>query len=144
MALRHTPRFKTKASSAPVPGVANSTVMNLHESDNRGGINVQTYNKEHLLTFVLFVCFVVVMFLFCFDDVLLSLGFFFFFTGWVGGSVYIYIYIYIYIYNSEPGTKSVVCSGSRVTNSTVMKLHRSDNRGRIAVKTFPKSTCSHL
>ena len=30
--------------------------------------------------------------------------------------------------------KSVVCSGSRVTNSTVMKLHGSDNRGGITVK----------
>ena len=30
--------------------------------------------------------------------------------------------------------KSVVCSGSRVANSTVMKLHGSDNRGGIAVK----------
>ena len=32
--------------------------------------------------------------------------------------------------------KSVICSGSRVTNSTVMKLHGSDNRGRIIVKTY--------
>ena len=40
--------------------------------------------------------------------------------------------------------KSVVCSGSRVTNSTVMKLHGSDNRGGNAVKTYTKSTCSHL
>ena len=32
--------------------------------------------------------------------------------------------------------KSVVCSGSRVTNSTVMKLHGSDNRGGIIVKTY--------
>ena len=39
--------------------------------------------------------------------------------------------------------KSVVCSGSRVTNTTVMKLHESDNRGGIAVKTYTKSTCSH-
>ena len=39
--------------------------------------------------------------------------------------------------------KSVVCSGSRVTNSTVMKLHGSDNRGGIIVKTYTKSTCSH-
>ena len=31
--------------------------------------------------------------------------------------------------------KSVVCSGSRVTISTVMKLHGSDNRGGIIVKT---------
>ena len=38
--------------------------------------------------------------------------------------------------------KSVVCSGSRVTNSTIMKLHGSDNRGRITVKRT-KSTCSH-
>ena len=38
--------------------------------------------------------------------------------------------------------KSVVCSGSRVTNSTVMKLHEFDNRGGIAVKTHTKSTCS--
>ena len=40
--------------------------------------------------------------------------------------------------------KNVVCSGSRVTNSTVMKLHESDNRGGIAVKTCTKSTCSHF
>ena len=40
--------------------------------------------------------------------------------------------------------KSVVCSGSRVTNSTVMKLHESDNRGGIIVKTYTKSTCSYL
>ena len=38
---------------------------------------------------------------------------------------------------------SVVCSGSRVTNSTVMKLHESDNRDGIIVKTYAKSTCSH-
>ena len=30
--------------------------------------------------------------------------------------------------------KSVVCSGSWVANSTVMKLHGSDNRGGIAIK----------
>ena len=40
--------------------------------------------------------------------------------------------------------KSVVCSGSRVTNSTVMKLHGSDNQGGINVKTYTKSTCSHM
>ena len=40
--------------------------------------------------------------------------------------------------------KSVVCSGSRVTNSTVMKLHGSVNRGGIIVKTCTKSTCSHI
>ena len=39
--------------------------------------------------------------------------------------------------------KSVVCSGSRDTNSTVMKLHGSYNRGGIAVKTCTKSNCSH-
>ena len=39
--------------------------------------------------------------------------------------------------------KSVVCSGSRVTISTVMKLHGSDNWGGIKVKTYTKSTCSH-
>ena len=38
--------------------------------------------------------------------------------------------------------KSVVCSGSRVTNSTVMKLHGSDYRGGIIVQTYTKSTCS--
>ena len=40
--------------------------------------------------------------------------------------------------------KSVVCSGSRVTISTVMKLHWSVKRGGIIVKTYTKSTCSHL
>ena len=39
--------------------------------------------------------------------------------------------------------KSVVCSGSRVTNSTVMKLRGSVNRGGITVETYTKSTCSH-
>ena len=39
--------------------------------------------------------------------------------------------------------KSVVCSGSRVTNSTVMKLRGSVNRGGIIVETYTKSTCSH-
>ena len=38
--------------------------------------------------------------------------------------------------------KSIVCSGSRVTNSTVMKLRGSVNRGGI-VETYTKSTCSH-
>ena len=32
--------------------------------------------------------------------------------------------------------KSIVCSGSRVSNSTVMKLYRSDNRGGVIVKTY--------
>ena len=40
--------------------------------------------------------------------------------------------------------KSVAWSGSQVTNSTVMKLHGSDNRGGINVKTYTKSTCSHM
>ncbi len=35
--------------------------------------------------------------------------------------------------------KSVVCSGSRVTNSTVMKLHESDNRGGIVVKLIQRA-----
>ena len=35
--------------------------------------------------------------------------------------------------------KSVVCSGSRVTNSTVMKLHGSDNRGEITVKRIQRA-----
>ena len=39
--------------------------------------------------------------------------------------------------------KSVVCSGSRVTISTVMKLHWSVKRGGINVETYTKSTCSH-
>ena len=39
--------------------------------------------------------------------------------------------------------KSGVCSSSRVTNSTVTKLHGSDNQGRIAVKMYTKSTCSY-
>ena len=39
--------------------------------------------------------------------------------------------------------KSVVYSGSRVSNSTVMKLLESDNRGGITVNTCTKSTCSH-
>ena len=39
--------------------------------------------------------------------------------------------------------KSVVCSGSRVTISTVMKLRWSVKRGGIIVKTYTKSTCSH-
>ena len=47
MALRYTPRFKTKVSSAPVPGLL--TVKKLRGSVNRGGIIVKTY-KEHLLT----------------------------------------------------------------------------------------------
>ena len=32
--------------------------------------------------------------------------------------------------------KSVISSGSRVTNSTVKKLRESDNRGGITVKTY--------
>ena len=40
--------------------------------------------------------------------------------------------------------KSIICSGSWVTNSTVMKLHGSDNRGGTAIKTCTKSTCSHI
>ena len=41
------PRFKTKASSAPVPGLlSNSTVMKLHGSDNQGGIAVKTYTNS--------------------------------------------------------------------------------------------------
>ena len=45
---------------------------------------------------------------------------------------------------SSPKTPTAaVCSGSRVTNSTVMKLHGSDNRGGTAVKTYTKSTCSY-
>ena len=40
--------------------------------------------------------------------------------------------------------KSIVCSRSWVINSTVMKLHEPDNRGGIAVKTYTKSTCSHM
>ena len=40
--------------------------------------------------------------------------------------------------------KSIVCSGSRVTISTVMKLHGSVKQGGIIVKTYTKSTCSHL
>ena len=39
--------------------------------------------------------------------------------------------------------KSVVCSGSRVTINTVMKLCGSVNRGGIIVETYTKSTCSH-
>ena len=39
--------------------------------------------------------------------------------------------------------KSVVCSGFRVTNSTVTKLRGSDNRGGIIVDTCTKSICSH-
>ena len=38
--------------------------------------------------------------------------------------------------------KSVVCSGSRVTISTVMKLRWSVKRGGIIVETYTKSTCS--
>ena len=37
---------------------------------------------------------------------------------------------------AAPQNKSVVCSGSRVTNSTVMTLRGSDNRGGIIVKTY--------
>ena len=40
--------------------------------------------------------------------------------------------------------KSVVCSGSRVTNSTVMKLHESDNRGGIAVKTYKEHLLTYI
>ena len=40
--------------------------------------------------------------------------------------------------------KSVVCSGSQVTISTVMKLRWSVKRGGIIVKTYTKSTCSQL
>ena len=36
--------------------------------------------------------------------------------------------------NTQRFKTSVVCSGSRVTNSTVLKLHESDNRGGIVVK----------
>ena len=46
--------------------------------------------------------------------------------------------------NAMLQNKSVVCSSSQVTNSTVMKLHESDNRGGIAVKTYTKSTCSRM
>ena len=35
--------------------------------------------------------------------------------------------------------KSVVCTGSRVTNSTVMKLHESNNWGGIAVKNVQRA-----
>ena len=35
--------------------------------------------------------------------------------------------------------KSVVCSGSRVTNSAVKKLHGSDNRGGIIVKNVQRA-----
>ena len=45
VALRYTPRFKTKRRLLRFP------VMKLHGSDNRGGIIVKTY-KEHLLTFI--------------------------------------------------------------------------------------------
>ena len=38
--------------------------------------------------------------------------------------------------------KSVVCSGSRVTNRTVMKLLESDNWGGITFNTCTKSICS--
>ena len=40
--------------------------------------------------------------------------------------------------------KSIICSGSQVTNCTVIKLHGSVNRGLIIVKTCTKSTCSHM
>ena len=40
--------------------------------------------------------------------------------------------------------KSVVCSGSRVTNSTVKKLRWSVKQGGINVETYTKSTCSHV
>ena len=40
--------------------------------------------------------------------------------------------------------KSVVCSGSQVTNSTVMKLHESDNRGRIAIKTYEEHLLTYV
>ena len=36
--------------------------------------------------------------------------------------------------------KSAACSGSQVTNSTVMKLHESDNRDRITVKMYKELT----
>ena len=39
--------------------------------------------------------------------------------------------------------KSVVCSGSWVTISTVMKLRWSVKRGGINAETYTKSTCSH-
>ena len=52
--LRNTQRFKTKVSSAPVPGLL-TLLMKLHGSDNRGGIIVKTY-KEHLLTLEWSVC----------------------------------------------------------------------------------------
>ena len=40
--------------------------------------------------------------------------------------------------------KSFVCSGSRVTNSTVMKLRRSVNRGGIIVKTYKEHLLTFL
>ena len=39
---------------------------------------------------------------------------------------------------------SVVCSGSQVTNSTVIQLRGSVNRGGVIVKTCTRSTCSHI
>ena len=41
-------------------------------------------------------------------------------------------------------SKSIVCSGSRFTRSTVMRLQGYDDRGRISVQTYTKSTCLQL
>ena len=40
--------------------------------------------------------------------------------------------------------KSVICSGSRVTNSTVMKLRGSDNQGEIIVKTYKEHLLTYI
>ena len=40
--------------------------------------------------------------------------------------------------------KSIVCSSSWLTSSTIMRLHEYDNQGRINVKTRTKCTCSQI
>ena len=40
--------------------------------------------------------------------------------------------------------KSVVCSGCWVTSATGIKLHASDNRGGITVKTYKEHLLTHI
>ena len=47
------------------------------------------------------------------------------------------------VFHAALQNKSVVCSGSRVTTSTVMKLHGSDNQGWIIVKTYKEHLLTH-
>ena len=56
--LHHTPHFKTKASSAPVPGL-----LSQYQYSNEIAVDLLTgagllYNvhKEHLLTYILYMC----------------------------------------------------------------------------------------